>query len=330
MNIPSSFFDWVSNSRKNIDDILSRDYFEYAEKPEPESWSFFDEDNPYTGIENYLDYIWKFKYYNGTIICDVPWINSCVIPDEAQLAAFNMHLRSIDGEKFYAVCRKYSKWKLTKIIRLGTNSEEERQLDLLGDKSEGPEELILRIMPQKIQFSNRINDKHLRERLIRFPRHIYENIQEQCTNNEQVRNYILRLIFGDEYDINKPNLFIKDNPKESSVSDFEPDYLIEKWFAPSLKGDSESNRLNVNTRSFIYPLCVEDDLVPDAALIFGYTNFQKGTDEEKCSFKMNTIYSLRYAFRNAVLVRKLEGMEDTWLSYDAVERTIKTGAMDKE
>ena len=64
---------WISNSIEDITNKIDSYYFQHVDE-EPEDWNFSDENSNekdrYTGILNYISYIWNFKHHYGGILYD--------------------------------------------------------------------------------------------------------------------------------------------------------------------------------------------------------------------------------------------------------------------
>lgn len=326
MHNAEHFVDWIDNDAQSLANKIERGYFNLVDE-EPADWNFSDEHNRFTGFLNYLDYIWKFKFYFCGIIYDKYDDEEYDIPAEnATLAAFNLHLRSSDdfeNAPFYAILvrstRKKTKkdWFLKCIIQLSGNTDEEKALKLAEDHTPGPDRIIESTLPTDIVFSD-FNITHFYERLSRFP----EYVRGRVSCKEELGKTVLTSIFG-SYSKGSDGVyrFCENDKRKSTVADFEPNYLIEKWFAEAPKGNDPKRLLNPNTNSFLYPICIDEELTPEASLVFERIQ-QAGLF---ANFTGNTIYSLRYAYRNALLVRGLNGMEDTWLTKNSVEKAIQKG-----
>lgn len=328
MHSAEHFVDWIDNDAQSLANKIERDYFRFVEE-EPADWNFSDELDRFTGFLNYLDYIWKFKFYFCGIIYDKYADKEYDIPaEDASLAAFNLHLRSGEeyGNKpFYAILIRNNRknprkdWFLKSIIRLTGNSEEEIILKLREDHSPGPDHLIETVLPMDFVFSD-FDIPHFYKRLSRLPKYVRERI----SNEKDLEETVLSSVFG-TYPKGPDSVFsyYQNDSDKSTVKYFDPNYLIEKWFAKAPKGKSPDRLLNPNTNSFLYPICVDDELTPEASIVFERIL----QVESFAHLTGNTIYSLRYAYRNALLVRDLAGMEDTWLTKDLVEKSIRKGCM---
>ena len=327
MHNAEHFVDWVDNKAQSLANKIEIGYFKYA-KEEPVDWNFSDEHDKFTGFLNYLDYIWKFKFYFCGIIYDKYEDREYDIPaEDASLAAFNLHLRSNeeDEKPFYAILVRNSHnkprkdWFLKSIIRLTGSTDEEKALKLTEDHSPGPKRLIESVLPTDVVFSD-FDIAHFYERISRFP----EYVRERISDENDLEDTVLSSIFG-SYSIGPDGVYryYQDNPEKSTVKFFDPNCLLEKWFAKAPKGNSPDRLLNPNTNSFLYPICVDDELTPEAALVFERIQHA----ESFANLTGNTIYSLRYAYRNALLVRGISGMEYTWLTKESVEKSIRKGCM---
>lgn len=322
------FTDWIANDMQSLAHKLDVGYFKHVDE-EPSDWNFHDEKDRYTGFLNYLNYIWLFKYYYCGIIYDKYENKEYDIPaEDATIAAFNLHLRSNEEYglvPFYALFsrnlnkRQRCNWFLKSIILRNGKTEEESILHLDEDKSPGPKTLIETVLPTHVVFSS-FATGHFFERLSRLPKDVRERIRSET----ELADLVLNSIFG-AHEKGKDDVYRynRDQHEQNTVEFFEPDYLIEKWYAEAPRGNSPDRLLNPNTNSFLYPICVDDELVPDAALVFERIQQMN----QFANLTGNTIYSLRYAYRNALLVRGLLGMEDTWLTRKAVEDSIRKGCL---
>ena len=320
---------WISNNKRDLIEKIDNLYFKSVDE-EQDDWNFPDEQNRFIGILNYFRYIWKFKYYYRGILYDRYKNEVFDEPSEdASYAAFNLHLVSNeeDGSRpFYAIFErnkdknKVSDWYLISIIRINSESKYESIFRFSDDNSLSPEKLLRTRFPTHFVF-NRFNTHHFFENRRRLP----EDIRSCIYNTNEMSDKILKAIFvryskGDDDKYH----YYNNNLGQNTVEEFEPNYLIEKWYAKAPKGGNPQTLLNPNTESFLYPICIDDNLVPDASLVFEKTQ----ETEEEINFSGNTIYSLRESYRNAILLRGLNGMEDTWLSKDAVENSINRGCLD--
>ena len=320
---------WISNSMEDLTNKIDSYYFQHVDE-EPEDWNFSDETDRYTGILNYIRYTWRFKYYYHGILYDKCEENSYEPSEDATLAAFNLHLVSKEEDgylPFYAIFernkdkRKVSDWYLKSIIINDGNSEYENKLHLSKDKSLSLEHLIRTKFPSHFVFTW-FNSIHFFENKMRLP----EEIRTRIHNTKEMSDTILKSLF-DEYSMGDDGYYhyINGDSEKNTVKDFKPHLLIEKWYPNAPKGRTPDTLLNPNTDSFLYPLFIDDELVPEASLVFEET-LETG---QNIYFSGNTIYSLRQAYRNAILLRGLHGMENIWLSKTAVENSIKKGCKDK-
>ena len=321
---------WISNSMEDLTNKIDSYYFQHVDE-EPDDWNFSDEQDRYKGILNYICYIWMFKYYYHGILYDKYEEDSCYEPSEdATLAAFNLHLVSKEEDgylPFYAIFernkdkRKVSDWYLKNIIINDGNSEYENKLTLSDDKRLSPDHLIRTKFPSHFVFTW-FNTNHFFDNRKRLPK----DIRTRIHNSKEMSDTILKSLF-DEYSMGDDGYYhyINGDSEKNTVKDFKPHLLIEKWYAKAPKGGTPDTLLNPNTDSFLYPLFIDDELVPEASLVFEET-LETG---QNIYFSGNTIYSLRQAYRNAILLRGLHGMENIWLSKTAVENSIKKGCKDK-
>ena len=320
---------WISNSTKDLTNKIYSYYFQHVDE-EPDDWNFSNEKGRYTGILNYIRYIWKFKYYYHGILYDMYEENSYEPSEDATLAAFNLHLvsKEEDGSlPFYAIFernkdkRKVSDWYLKSIIINDGNSEYENKLTLSDDKSLSPGHLIRTKFPSHFVFTW-FNSSHFFDNRMRLPM----DIRTRIHNTKEISDTILKSLF-DEYSMGDDGYYhyINGDSEKNTVKDFKPHLLIEKWYAKAPKGGTPDTLLNPNTDSFLYPLFIDDELIPEASLVFEETL----KTEQKIHISGKTIYSLRQAYRNAILLRGLHGMENTWLSKTAVENSIKKDCKDK-
>lgn len=328
MHSAKHFVDWVDNDAQSLANKIERGYFRFVEE-EPSDWNFSDELDVFTGFLNYLNYIWKFKFYFCGIIYDKYADKEYDIPaEDATLAAFNLHLKS--GEEygnlpFYAILvrnihtNSNKDWFLKSIIRLKGITKEEIKLSLNEDRSPGPKDVIESVIQTDYVFSD-FNIPHFYDRLSRLP----DYVRNRISSEENLEDIVLCSIFGrHSKGLDKVYHYHTNNADKSNVEFFEPDYLLEKWHAKAPKGKSPDRLLNPNTNTFLYPICVDDELTPEASLVF--ERIQHVGSYAYLTGK--TIYSLRYAYRNALLVRGLSGMEDTWLTKASVEKSISKGCM---
>lgn len=320
---------WISNNKRDLIEKIDNLYFKYVDE-EPDDWNFPDEQNRFIGILNYFRYIWKFKfYYRGILYDKYKDKGFDEASEDATLAAFNLHLVSNEeygSLPFYAIFernkdkRHVSDWYLKHIIRNDGNSEYEAQLHLSDDNSLSPEQLVRTKFPSHFVFSC-FNTRHFFENRRRLP----EDIRTRIHNANDMSDTILSSIFVEYSKANDCYYhYSNDNLGQNTVKYFEPYDLIEKWFAKAPKGDNPHTLLNPNTDSFLYPIYIDDESVPDASLVFEKTQ----ETEQDITISGKTIYSLRESYRNAILLRGLNGMENTWLSKDAVENSINRGCLD--
>lgn len=329
MHKPKFFDSWISNSTEDLTNKIDSYYFQHVDE-EPDDWSFSDEQDRYTGILNYIRYIWMFKWHYHGILYDKYEENSYEPSEDATLAAFNLHLvsKEEDGSlPFYAIFErnknkhKVSDWYLKCLILNDGNSEYENKLHLSADKSLSPEHLIRTKFPSHFVFTW-FNTSHFFDNRKRLPM----DIRTRIHNTKEMSDTILKSLF-DEYSMGDDGYYhyINGDSDKKTVKDFKPHLLIEKWYAEAPKGRTPDTLLNPNTNSFLYPLFIDDELVPEASLVFEETL----ETEQNIHFSGKTIYSLRQAYRNAILLRGLHGMENIWLSKTAVENSIKKGCKDK-
>ena len=322
------FLDWISNDKHNLIHKVDVGYFKYVDE-EPADWNFSDEKDKYLGFLNYLNYIWLFKHYFCGILYDKYEDEEYDVPSEdATMAAFNLHLKSSEEHgslPFYAVfdrnhnSRYKSDWFLRSIILQNGHSEFEEKLHLSKDHTPGPETLIETSLPSEVKFTS-FNTDHFYERLSRLP----EYIRSRIKNKTDLTSFILKSIFG-EYEKGKDGVYRynQNDASQNTVKDFDPGYLIEKWYAEVPKGNTPGRLLNPNTNSFLYPIYVDNEVDPGAALVFE----RLPQIDQISSFEGKTIYSLRYAYRNALLLWGVSGLEETWLTKDSVEKSIKNGSL---
>lgn len=99
---------------------------------------------------------------------------------------------------------------------------------------------------------------------------------------------------------------------EEIIPYFDENLILYKWYVEAPK----SGRLNpINDITLLYPIKISTDV--DAVLVI----------EESFNLRGKTIYSLRQAYRNALLIHSDE-LEHTWLNRGSVNNSITRGSTD--
>lgn len=302
MSSPSTLSQWAVCDYRHVRQTTSHAF----------DFSCFDfQDERFgTGFLKFVDYMWRYKYRYSEILYDKYAEYDIKLPaDDAQLAAFNLHIST--KEPLYAIFTRNTKkdirddspqWFFHQICNPKVEEDLNEKLKISHDVSPGPKSLIVK---SNFHTADTRRNSHYYDNLNRLTedsRNII--IQQKGSINDMILSRVIhKNVFGCSDKIAKI---------EEIIPFFDENLILYKWYVEAPK----SGRLNpINDITLLYPIKISTDV--DAVLVI----------EESFNLRGKTIYSLRQAYRNALLIHSDE-LEHTWLNRGSVNNSITRGSTD--
>ena len=304
---------WINNP-SSLNSLIKKELFPRSFDP-IDSWTFSNETSPYSGINNYLNFVWAFMHtHNGVVYDCVDYENEP--GDQASMCGINTGLkakREFGGDYIFMVFSRHdNKWMIEGFRARGHDHDSyESKLHLSTCR------LVLPKMYKKP-----IPEEVIVDKIMEY--HFYENRHRATT---RFRNSIIDYTGGEEGKASQVcNWLIRQRiQKENNGSGpfkIDPIPLQEIWFASGAQNEQCANpRFDL-----VYPIFDQNKTELDGCLCLNRRK-NKGRIQE---MKAKTLFSPKMAYRDALVLCSHSELNSpsSWLSKENVEKSIENGCED--